>query len=143
MTKSQLGDSEKTERKTRKRKPSLALTVKVIPVEEESDIANNIFAFSYSITIENKSAVTTRLINRHWKVFSAGKQIADVKGEGVVGQQPVLKPKDSFEYSSWTVVRDPMGSMKGIFTFVTAAGEFFDLEVPEFNLVFKDRLTIH
>ncbi len=143
MSKSQVETTKPVIRKTRKRKPNFVITVKTQAVENESDLTNNVFAFTYSITIENRSTSTARLINRHWKVYSAEVQIADVKGEGVVGQQPVLKPNDSFEYSSWTVIKDPIGTMKGEFTFLSSKGDFFDIAVPEFNLTFKDRLTVH
>lgn len=131
------------EKKPRKRKLQFKVSVVSEPVENESDIDNNVFAFTYKVTIENKSNITARLINRHWLVFSNALQIADVKGEGVIGQQPILKPMDKFEYSSWTVLRDPIGSMKGSFTFLSLDGNFFDVQIPEFSLAFKDRLSVH
>ena len=143
MPKSELTAEPKITSKIRKRKPNFNITIKVVPEENESDVINNVYAFSYSITIENKSQTTARLINRHWKVYSNGKQIADVKGEGVVGNQPLLRPKDSFEYSSWTVIKDPIGCMKGTLTFITSGGDFFDLKIQNFDLIFKDRLTVH
>jgi ApaG protein len=143
MTKTELNNEASISTKIRKKKPNFDISVKVVAEERESDVNNNVYAFSYAITIENKSQTTARLINRHWKVYSNCIQIADVKGEGVVGNQPLLRPKDSFEYSSWTVIKDPIGSMKGIFTFLTSTGDFFDLKIPEFDLVFKDRLTVH
>lgn len=143
MTKTNSETVENLVKKTKRRKPNFIVSVKTQAVEAESDINNNIYAFTYSITINNKSNITARLINRHWMVFSGNLQIADVKGEGVVGQQPVLRPSDSFEYSSWTVIKEPIGSMKGTFTFLSSDGDFFDIKIPEFPLIFKDRLTVH
>ncbi len=125
------------------KEPEILVRVKTEAIESESDLSAPFFAFSYNITITNKSSKTIQLINRHWKVFSGGKQIADVKGEGVVGQQPSLRSGDSFEYSSWTVTRDGIGSMYGTFTFHTEDGEFIDVPVPEFELIFKNRSTVH
>ena len=84
-----------------------------------------------------------QLINRHWKVFSAGIQIADVKGEGVVGKQPVLKPGEEFEYSSWTVIKDSYGEMKGDYTFYTEDGKFIDITVPSFSLIYVNEKNLH
>ena len=110
---------------------------------ERSEPENAVFAHSYRIQIENSGAVTAQLINRHWRVVSGGKQIADVKGEGVIGEQPVLQPGETFEYESWTVVKDPIGSMVGTYTFVTEKGDFFDVEIPEFPLIHIDDMTVH
>lgn len=143
MSKLELINNITGPKKPRKRRPLFLVSVTTEAVEKESDVYNNIYAFTYKVRIENKSGVTARLINRHWQVFSNTIQIADVKGEGVVGQQPILKPKDVFEYSSWTVLKDAVGSMKGSFTFLSLDGDFFDVIVSEFPLVFKDRLSVH
>ncbi|HMO16830.1 MAG TPA: ApaG domain [Oligoflexia bacterium] len=141
---------------------SIVLSVKTQPVESESNTMSGIFAFSYTITIlhvpsedvgcymaddvesslENNSG-EVQLINRHWKVFSLNRQIADVKGEGVVGQMPVLRPGDSFEYTSWTVLPDPTGYMEGTFTFRSSKGCFFDVRVPPFIFDYRDRSNVH
>ncbi|MCL4142572.1 UNVERIFIED_CONTAM: hypothetical protein GTU68_005308 [Idotea baltica] len=91
----------------------------------------------------NLGSETVELINRHWLVFSDLTQIADVKGEGVAGQQPMLEPGDEFSYSSWTTLIDPCGSMSGTYTFCTEDGVFFDVEVPKFELVYFDSSTLH
>ncbi len=119
--------------------------VTVIPtfIAERSEISAGIFAHSYKVTLENLGTETVQLLNRHWKVLSAGKQIADVKGEGVIGEQPVLEPSEEFTYESWTVVRDPIGSMFGTYTFVSENGEFFDVKIPEFPLIHMDDTTLH
>lgn len=121
----------------------IKISVRVRVAEEESDIISSQFVFSYTITLENVGLMSSQLINRHWKVFSNDQQIADVKGEGVVGQQPILRPMDSFEYSSWTAISDPSGYMEGIYTFLSEDGVFFDVEIPKFILEFRNRDNVH
>jgi ApaG protein len=123
--------------------PEVSISVYVEPVESESDLINSIFVFSYNIDILNQSAHAIQLVNRHWRVFSGSKQIADVKGEGVIGMQPRIKSGDQFQYRSYTVIHDPVGSMSGSYTFVSEDGIFFDKEVPSFQLCFTDRLSLH
>lgn len=121
----------------------ISISVKVFPVESESNISANVYAFAYTVMMENKGTSICQLVNRHWKVFSADRQIADVKGEGVVGQQPVLRPLDSFEYTSWTLIQDPVGFMKGSYTFRSENGDFFDVEIEKFDFSFRDRPNVH
>jgi ApaG protein len=119
------------------------VTIQVKFLPDRSDIANMFFAYAYHITLENLREDAIRLLNRHWLVFSAGKQIADVKGEGVVGEQPVIGPGETFDYESWTFTRDHDGAMKGAFTFVTQELDFFDVEIAEFCLVFLGDMQMH
>ena len=123
---------------------NIRVSVKPELLPDRSDVKSKIYAHSYTVNIENNSSETFQLINRHWKVFSAGKQIADVKGEGVIGEQPLIHPGEVFEYQSWTMVRDDIGSMTGAFTCVSETGEFFDILVPEFPLLYIDEnLHVH
>jgi ApaG protein len=122
---------------------SIKVSVEVMPAEKDSDIDNSQYVFSYTVTIENHGSMSCQLINRHWKVFSDNLQIADIKGEGVVGQQPVLRPLDSFEYSSWTVITDPSGYMLGMYTFHSEDGVFFDVQIPRFELQYRNRANVH
>ncbi len=121
------------------------IRISVTPEFEESRsrIDDGIYAYSYHVIIENFGTAAAQLINRHWKVFSAGKQIADVKGEGVVGEQPALAPGEIYEYTSWTIVRDEVGAMSGTYTFVNETGEFFDVQIPEFHLLYIESPEIH
>jgi len=121
----------------------ISISVKVFPVESESNISANVYAFAYTVMMENKGTSICQLVNRHWKVYSADRQIADVKGEGVVGQQPILRPLDSFEYTSWTLIQDPVGFMKGSYTFRSENGDFFDVEIEKFDFSFRDRPNVH
>jgi len=108
---------------------------------------NSGVAFIDSESLNELNEITpegaVQLINRHWKVYSGNKQIADVKGEGVVGQLPLLRPGDSFEYTSWTILQDPVGYMEGAFTFRTDKGEFFDVSVPKLTFDYRERLNVH
>ena len=121
------------------------ITVSVKPqyLEDRSDPDRALFAFSYKVTIENQSAETIQLINRHWQVFSNEIQIADVKGEGVVGEQPVLEPGVVYQYSSMSIIEDPAGHMQGSFTFRSETGAFFDAVVPRFELVHIEAGALH
>jgi len=121
------------------------VTVEVTPefIESESNLEENAFAFSYSVKIKNTGNQIIQLINRHWKVFSADIQIADIKGEGVIGQQPVIKPGEEHSYNSWTVTRDSVGFMCGTYTFYSAEGFFFDVEIPKFDLIYVDTSYLH
>lgn len=121
------------------------ISISVVPqfVAEQSKPDENLFVHSYSVTIKNNSDKDIQLVNRHWRVYSAGVQIADVKGEGVIGQQPLIRPEEEFAYSSWTLVRDAFGTMKGAYTFYREDGKFFDVDIPEFQLIYIDQSQVH
>ena len=108
---------------------------------EQSDPNNNLYAFSYSITIENTSSESVQLINRHWVIFSGTRQHGDVKGEGVVGVQPIIGPSDRFEYTSGATIKDTAGAMEGTYTFVGENGDFFDVKIPRFDFIYPDLLN--
>ncbi len=119
------------------------ITVSPEYAKDQSDPEEGVFTFSYTVTMRNVSDEAIQLINRHWIVLSDGIQIADVKGEGVVGEQPVLEPGEEFEYTSYTTIVDASGSMYGIYTFYSESGEFFDAEIPRFELMYIDPDAIH
>jgi len=121
------------------------IKVTVFPefADDRSNPSRNLYAYSYTVELENIGNETVQLINRHWRVFSAGIQVADIKGEGVIGEQPVLEPNMKFQYTSWTMVSDPIGSMKGSYTFMSDQSEWFDVEIPEFSLVYIDTGAVH
>lgn len=103
---------------------------------DESDPDNLIYAFSYTIRIENLGVATVQLLRRRWHISSGGVPFNEVEGEGVVGEQPVLKAGEGFVYTSWSVIKDPVGSMHGSYTFVSENGEKIEVAIPEFDLVF-------
>ena len=103
-------------------------------VPEQSAPEQGLFVFAYTIRITNTGGVPAQLISRTWNVNDANGHTEKVKGLGVVGQQPLLKPGDAFEYTSGTRLRTPTGTMHGSFFFVAEDGEKFDVDVPMFVL---------
>jgi ApaG protein len=101
---------------------------------EQSDPARGIYAFAYTITIINRGDVAAQLISRSWNVNDANGHTEKVRGLGVVGQQPLLKPGMRFEYTSGARLRTPTGTMHGSYFFVTEEGERFDVDIPLFVL---------
>lgn len=103
-------------------------------LQEQSAPQQGLFVFAYRIKITNTGSVTAQLISRVWNVNDANGHTEKVKGLGVVGQQPLLKPGDAFEYTSGTRLRTPTGTMHGSFFCVAEDGEKFDVDVPMFVL---------
>ena len=97
--------------------------------------------FEYTVRITNKSEETVQLISRHWIITDASEDTREVKGPGVVGEQPVLAPGESFKYSSWCPLKTPMGTMRGTYQMVRANGQQFDIEIAPFAL--RARYTVH
>ncbi len=115
-------------------RPEFTNTVVVRPLPEQSDPAKGQHAFAYTITIRNTGDVTAQLIARHWIITDAEGRTEEVRGLAVVGHQPLLKPGESFEYTSWTRLETPHGSMRGTFFCMTEDARPFDAPVPEFAL---------
>ncbi len=109
-------------------------SVSVRHLPEQSDPATGTQAFAYTVTIRNTGSVTGQLIARHWVITDAHGHVEEVRGLAVVGQQPLLKPGELFEYTSWTRLATPQGSMRGHFFCMTEDAEPFDAPVPEFAL---------
>ena len=101
---------------------------------EQSDEAGNRFVFSYTITITNLGQATAKLVSRHWIITDAHNHVQEVRGQGVVGEQPTLKPGEAFEYTSGTPLATPSGIMVGTYEMETRAGERFDVAIPAFSL---------
>jgi ApaG protein len=112
----------------------LNITTQVNYLAEQSDEADNRFVFSYTITLTNVSDTPVRLISRHWIITDANRDVQEVRGQGVVGEQPVLKPKQSFEYTSGTVLATQVGTMSGSYQMVAEDGTRFDAPIPQFVL---------
>lgn len=115
---------------------NIVISVEPAPLEDESNPASGVFAFAYTIQIENRSGDTVQLLERHWLIESADEQIGEVTGEGVVGLQPILEPGQRFEYTSSCVIRDPVGSMRGSYIFKRTSGGFFTVQIPRFRLLY-------
>ena len=103
-------------------------------VEAQSDPLQDRYVFAYNITITNRSDFPCRLLNRHWIISDASGGVEEVRGEGVVGQQPRLEPGQAFEYTSGAILKTPVGSMHGEYEFVTDGGERFEAEISPFSL---------
>jgi len=99
------------------------------------------WVFQYTVRITNQGSDTVQLLSRHWIITDGAGRTQEVKGPGVVGQQPILAPGQSFQYSSWCPLETPMGMMHGTYRMVRNGGEEFDIEIAPFAL--KARHTVH
>ena len=115
-------------------RPEITSTVVVRHLPEQSDPQGGQHAFAYTITIRNSGDITAQLIARHWIITDANGHTEEVRGLAVVGQQPLLKPGERFEYTSWAHIATPQGSMRGTFFCMTEDAQPFDTPVPEFGL---------
>ncbi len=106
--------------------------VKYLP--DQSDENADRFVFSYTISITNSGSVAARLVSRHWVITDAYNHVQEVKGQGVVGEQPMLQHNQSFEYTSGTVLATQVGTMRGSYQMRGDDGEDFEVEIPEFVL---------
>jgi ApaG protein len=116
--------------------PHFQIHVEVQPqyLPEQSDPEESVYAFAYTIKIRNRGDTPAQLISRSWNVNDANGHTEKVRGLGVVGQQPLLQPDETFEYTSGTRLRTPTGTMHGSYFFVTESGERFDVDIPMFVL---------
>jgi ApaG protein len=112
----------------------LTVSVRTQYLEQQSDPEQSSFVFAYSITIKNTGHVAAQLISRHWIITDSNNQIEEVRGLGVVGHQPFLKPGEQFEYTSGATLKTPHGSMCGEYFCVAEDGAQFAAKVPEFVL---------
>lgn len=101
---------------------------------EQSDPESERYVFSYAITITNIGSVAAQLISRHWLITDAEGKVQEVRGLGVVGNQPLLQPGEKFEYASGSALETPVGTMKGTYQMVAEDGTHFDATIPEFVL---------
>jgi ApaG protein len=101
---------------------------------DQSDEAAGRYVFAYTITLRNQGDVAAQLISRHWVITDAEQQVQEVRGLGVVGEQPLLKPGESYEYTSGTAIGTPVGTMHGSYQMVAADGTRFDAPIPAFTL---------
>ncbi len=103
-------------------------------LEEQSDPASGRYVFSYTITIRNTGTVAAQLISRHWIITDAESHVQEVRGLGVVGHQPFLKPGENFEYTSGCALATPVGTMQGSYQMTAEDGTQFDAPIAEFTL---------
>jgi ApaG protein len=100
----------------------------------ESDERSGRYVFAYTIRITNTGTVAAQLLSRHWIITDADNRVQEVRGEGVVGQQPLLRPQESFEYTSGASIATPVGTMRGSYQMVAEDGVRFEAPIPEFAL---------
>ncbi len=103
-------------------------------IPEQSNEAGDRYVFAYTITIRNTGSMGAQLISRHWIISDSNNLVQEVRGLGVVGTQPLLKPDESFEYTSGTAITTPVGTMRGSYQMVAEDGTQFEARVPEFTL---------
>jgi ApaG protein len=113
---------------------SIRIEVETAYLDEQSDPKERRYVFSYTITIRNEGSVPARLLTRHWVITDANGKVQEVRGDGVVGEQPHLKPGQGFRYSSGAVLETPVGAMQGSYQMVTDAGMRFDAPIAAFRL---------
>lgn len=121
-------------------KPEFQCDVRVQYLPEQSQPPDGPYAFAYTVTIRNTGDVTGQLVARHWTITDAHGHGEEVRGLAVVGHQPVLKPGEQFEYTSWTRIATPHGQMSGTYYCMTEDAHPFEAAVPAFQLVFPGLL---
>src|SRR5258707_15216207 len=112
----------------------IVVSVETTYLEADSSPGNSRYLWAYRVTIENRGEETVQLLSRHWMITNARGELTEVKGPGVVGEQPVLKPGESYEYSSGAPLNTPSGMMGGAYRMESESGERFDIEIPTFSL---------
>lgn len=109
-------------------------------IVEQSEPEKERFVFAYTITIRNRGKTPARLLRRHWIITDGNGNVQEVKGDGVMGEQPYLKPGEGFRYTSGTVLPTPLGSMHGSYKMITDDGHEFDAAIPAFTLSIPNTL---
>ena len=120
---------------------NIKISVETQYLEEQSDSSEDRYVFVYTVTIENRGDISAQLISRHWIITDSNQKIQEVKGEGVVGEQPYLHPGTRFSYTSGTVLETPLGTMRGSYKMLAEDGSEFEAEIKEFLL--STPRTIH
>ena len=110
------------------------VAVQVRYLADQSDDADNRYVFAYTITLSNEGEQAVQLLSRHWIITDANNHVQEVKGKGVVGEQPVIKPGQSFEYTSGTVLATQVGTMTGSYQMQVVDGGEFSVPIPQFVL---------
>lgn len=115
-------------------KHRIKIEVRTTFIEGQSAPTANRYVFAYTVTITNIGSVPAKLMTRHWIITDANEKVQEVRGEGVVGEQPYLAPGMTYEYTSGTVIETPVGSMRGSYQMISDDGTEFDAEIPAFML---------
>jgi len=121
-------------------RPQLSCSVVTRFLPDQSSTQDDVYAFAYTITIHNTGDVPAQVIGRHWVITHGSGEVEEVRGLGVVGQQPLLKPGEQFEYTSWTRITTPRGSMRGELLCMTDEAEAFEAPIEPFALAIAQAL---
>ncbi|MBI3043327.1 MAG: Co2+/Mg2+ efflux protein ApaG [Betaproteobacteria bacterium] len=116
------------------KKHDIAIAARTAFIPDQSDAESGRYVFAYTITITNNGTVPAQLVSRHWIITDANNQVQEVRGLGVVGEQPLLRPNESFQYTSGTAIATPVGTMRGSYQMLAEDGVQFDASIPEFTL---------
>ena len=119
---------------TANEKHQIQIDVRTVYLPGQSAPDEDRYVFAYTVTITNSGSVPARLVTRHWIITDANERTQEVRGEGVVGEQPYLLPGSSFQYTSGTILETPVGTMKGSYQMIADDGAAFDAEIPSFTL---------
>jgi ApaG protein len=103
-------------------------------IADQSAPERDRYVFAYTITITNEGTVAAQLLNRHWLITDSNGKIQEIKGDGVIGEQPYLKPGETFRYTSGAVLETPVGTMQGQYTMHSDEGDNFNAHIPQFTL---------
>lgn len=114
--------------------PDIQIQVKVDYVEHQSRPEEERYVFAYTITVSNQGIQAAKLLTRHWVITDANGKVQEVRGQGVVGEQPYLRPGEAFQYTSATMIETPVGSMQGSYGMLDDGGKEFDATIPPFSL---------
>ena len=112
----------------------ISISIDTTSLHQESDPENNKFYFLYTVSITNKGNIGAKLLSRHWVIEDANGKVQNVKGEGVVGDQPYINPGGEYQYTSGTFLETSLGTMKGSYQMINDSENYFDAEIPEFVL---------
>src|SRR4051812_4477362 len=116
------------------KKHHITVSTRTTFVADQSDAEGGRYVFAYTITLKNTGTVAAQLVSRHWIITDANQRSQEVRGLGVVGEQPTLRPQQSYEYTSGTAIGTPVGTMRGTYQMVGDDGVKFDAPIPEFTL---------
>ena len=116
------------------KKYDITVAARTAFIPDQSDVDGSRYVFAYTITITNAGTLPAQLVSRHWIITDSNNQVQEVRGLGVVGEQPRLRPNESFQYTSGTAIATPVGTMRGTYQMVAEDGMQFDAPIPEFTL---------
>ncbi len=119
---------------------NIKVTVETRYIEAESRPKQDIYIFAYHITLKNMGSIAAKLMTRHWIITNANGEIQEVKGDGVIGEQPHLQPNESFSYTSGTMMSTPVGTMEGSYQMIADDDQNFDAEIAPFVLALPNAL---